>query len=86
LSLNWKNLQKLINIGDAVEVVVGARGVRNGKIASIPEEYQKVQSRLSPSALVERMWSIAQKYCTKVLLENKVNHCGKQSPSAKFNQ
>jgi hypothetical protein len=67
LSLNWQNIQKPIetNIGDAVEVVVGARGVRNGKIPSIPEEYQKVRSRLSPSALVEQMWRIAQNIAGK---------------------
>jgi hypothetical protein len=56
-----------INTGDGVEVMASARGVRNGKIPSIPEEYQMVRSLLSPRALVEQMWSTSKTYCWKIV-------------------
>lgn len=53
LSLSWiYNECGLEGEGEAVEVIVGARGIRHGKKPKSPRDYEKLQSRLSRASLM----------------------------------
>jgi len=55
LSINWQQACSGDNRreDDGVELTVGARGIRHGKKPKCPEDYGKLQSRLSRRALLE---------------------------------